>query len=72
LCQEYIDNFLDNEHGEADVERGDSVLDSLKPVIGMTFKTREEAQNYFNIYAFAAGLFGCYSIYLPDHKQEEA
>lgn len=55
LCEEDIDNFLDNEKAVADEENDDSVLESLKSEIGMTFNTREEAQNFYNTYSFVAG-----------------
>uniref|UniRef100_A0ACD5U276 Uncharacterized protein n=2 Tax=Avena sativa TaxID=4498 RepID=A0ACD5U276_AVESA len=55
LCEEDIDNFLENENSATEEQNDNTVEDSLKPEIGMQFKTREEAQNFFNMYAFAAG-----------------
>jgi hypothetical protein len=55
LCEEDIDKFLENEKAGVEEGNNDAVLESLKPEIGMTFKTREEGQNFFNTYSFAAG-----------------
>uniref|UniRef100_A0ACD5X0P0 Uncharacterized protein n=2 Tax=Avena sativa TaxID=4498 RepID=A0ACD5X0P0_AVESA len=55
LCEEDIDNFLENENSATEEQNDNTVEDSLKPEIGMQFKTREEAQNFFNMYAFAVG-----------------
>jgi hypothetical protein len=55
LCEEDIESFLENDKEGVEEEKDDSALHSIKPEVGMAFKTREEAQNFFNLYAFAAG-----------------
>ncbi|XP_047080137.1 protein FAR1-RELATED SEQUENCE 5-like [Lolium rigidum] len=64
LDEDDIETFLENEKEGADEENDESVLESLKPEVGMTFKTREEGQNFFNTYSFAAGfsvaIVSCY------------
>jgi hypothetical protein len=39
LCEEDIEKFLENEKAGVEKQNDDSVLESLKPEIGMTFKT---------------------------------
>jgi hypothetical protein len=55
LSEEDIEKFLENDNAEGRNENADLVLESLKPEVGMRFKTREDAQNFFNTYSFAAG-----------------
>jgi hypothetical protein len=55
LSEEDIEKFLENDNAEGRDENADLVLESLKPEVGMRFKTREDAQNFFNTYSFAAG-----------------
>jgi hypothetical protein len=55
LCEEDIESFLENDKAADEEGNDESTLNIIKPEIGMPFKTREEAHNYFNMYAFAAG-----------------
>ena len=54
INEEDVDKFIENEKESAE-QAGSGVSTELKPEIGMEFKTREEAQQYLNMYSFSTG-----------------
>ena len=54
ICEEDIDNFLANEQPNSQGQNDYTIDQKMIPEIGMQFKTRDEAQNFFNMYAYAA------------------
>jgi hypothetical protein len=60
ITEEDINIFLNNEKLEAEGVKQDEnaeneTVDILKPEVGMEFGTREEAQKFFNLYAYTDG-----------------
>lgn len=54
ITEEDVDNFWANDkEGTEQLEK--ELSEDLKPVKGMEFKSREEAQQYLNMHSFAAG-----------------
>ena len=49
ICEEDVEIFLENEEANYRVDK------EQIPEVGMQFETREKAQAFFNMYAFAAG-----------------
>jgi hypothetical protein len=54
LSEQDIENFLENDNANQGDDNDESTLTSLKPQLGMQFSTRQEAHNFFNLYAYAA------------------
>ena len=54
IMEEDVEIFLENEKQSAQQDTS-ALSDEMRPVKGMQFKLREEAQQFLNMYSFAAG-----------------
>ena len=54
IMEEDVEIFLENEMQSAKQDTS-ALSDEMRPVKGMQFKSREEAQQFLNMYSFAAG-----------------
>ena len=72
INEEDVAKFIEIEK-ESTEQASSGVSTKLKLEIGMEFKTTEEAQQYFNMYSFAAGFsIVVVSVYHTTSKKEEA
>lgn len=55
ICEEDVGNFIKNEDQNSKGQNDYTINKDQIPETGMHFETREKAQNFFNMYAFAAG-----------------
>ena len=55
LDEEDIERFLQNEQEATSEGNLMNTSSNFKPQLGMQFKTKEEAQEYFNFYSKVAG-----------------
>jgi hypothetical protein len=71
INEEDVDNFWKNE--KQGTEQLETELSAdLKPENGMEFKSREEAQKYFNMYSFAVGFsISIASVYRTTSKKKK-
>ena len=55
ICEEDVENFLENEESNSQGQNDYTIDKDMIPEVGMQFENRENAQVFFNMYAYAIG-----------------